>query len=102
MFEPETLFILIPIVALLIPIVSILTRHQRSMAELIHGSHHAQQSQAAAAETQELRAEMASLRESVNTMIVQRDGLPSNGLNPQLGNTPPAYPTEAVRNTDQA
>lgn len=102
MLEPETLGVMIPIVALLIPIVAILTRHQRSMAELIHGSHHAQQNQAAASEIQALRAEMASLRESVNTMIVMRDGLPSNGLNPQLGNTPQAYPTEAVRNTDQA
>lgn len=102
MFEPETLGIMIPIVALLIPIVAILTRHQRSMAELIHGSHHAQQGQAASAELQALRAEVSALRETVNMMIVQRDGLPSNGLNPQLGNTPPAYPTEAVRNTDQA
>lgn len=101
MFEPETLGIMIPIVALLIPIVAILTRHQRSMAELIHGSHHAQQNQAAAAEIQALRAEMASLRESVNMMIVNRDGLPSSSLNPQLGNTPPAFPAEAATNQDR-
>ncbi|HAY13247.1 MAG TPA: hypothetical protein PLB31_09950 [Fimbriimonadaceae bacterium] len=101
MFQPENIAVMIPIVALLIPIVALLTRHQRSMAELIHGSHHAQQGQAASAELQALRAEVSALRETVNMMIVNRDGLPSSGLNPQLGNTPPAFPAEAATNQDR-
>ena len=36
-FGPETLVFLIPICALLIPIIAILTKHQIKMAAIIHG-----------------------------------------------------------------
>ena len=36
-FGPETIGVLIPIFALIIPIVAILTKHQMNMAQIIHG-----------------------------------------------------------------
>ncbi len=36
-FDPSMLGVLIPIIALIIPIVAILTKHQMNMAQIIHG-----------------------------------------------------------------
>jgi hypothetical protein len=54
--------VMIPIFALMIPIVVILTRHQQKMAELMHGQY---QNQLPNAETDELRRQVSELRQLV-------------------------------------
>lgn len=71
---------LIPLLAIAlvfgIPIVAILTSHQRKMAELIHHGQGDHQSQAALMhELQSLRAEMAQLRATVHQQALDLDDL---------------------------
>lgn len=94
MFEPD---FIIPVVAFLITLLIVLTRHQRAMAELIHSTHNAQQNVATATEMQALRAEVASLRESMNATLIHRDDDRHSGLHPQLGVNSAAQTTEDVR-----
>lgn len=68
---------LIPLAAIAfvfgIPIVAILTAHQRKMAELIHGKGNQQHSQEFAymqQQVQELRSEVATLRDRLNEQIL--------------------------------
>lgn len=71
---------LIPLLAIAltfgIPIVAILTSHQRKMAELIHQGQGDHQSQAALMhELQSLRAEVAQLRASMHQQALDLDDL---------------------------
>lgn len=71
----EVLALGIPILALLIPIVAILTAHQRKMAELIHSRQSLPDPS-----VQQLKAEIAELRERVNTQAIQMDNIPRQPL----------------------
>jgi len=94
-FNPESLAVLIPVVALMIPIVKILTSHQQKMAELIHGK---QQEQAQIAplmhEIQSMRAELQHLRESQNVQQIEMDDL--KGLRSGALSNPPSVPNEVT------
>lgn len=82
----EVLALGIPILALMIPIVAILTNHQRKMAEIIHNSH---AGRGDAAEIAALRAEVAELKELVQSQMIAIDGLASRGAL-----TPPRLPEQ--------
>lgn len=63
--------------AFAVPIVAMLISHQRKMAELIHGAHARQSvSEPLAAELRALRAEVAQLRDTVNTSLIRTDAPP--------------------------
>jgi hypothetical protein len=66
--------VLIPITVLLIPIVAILTHHQRKMAEIVH-RHGA--TPAVMAEVERLREEVAHMRNLLNEQTIAVD----NALN---------------------
>jgi len=69
------LALLIPIMALSIPIIAILitafTKHQQRMAEIIHASHAAQQNPA----IDQLRMEVRELKEIVASQAIALDNL---------------------------
>jgi hypothetical protein len=71
---PELLAIFIPIVAMMIPIVAILTKHQQKMAETIH---HGQNvgNQYNAMEVASLRDEVRQLRELSAQQTIAFDNL---------------------------
>ncbi|MCU0315128.1 MAG: hypothetical protein MUC92_00900 [Fimbriimonadaceae bacterium] len=75
MFDPSSIAILIPIVALCIPIVAILTAHQRRMAEIIHANN--AHNVAENSELQALRYEIAQLRELVTSQALAVEQLRS-------------------------
>jgi len=64
--------LLIPICALMIPIVAILTTHQRRMAELIHGS---RQNAISSTELEMLRREVQELKQIVHQQTIAMDGI---------------------------
>lgn len=71
---------LIPIVAILmvfgIPMVAILTHHQRKMAELIHGKNQENQTTGQMLhEVHQLRQEVERLRQSVNEQRIEMDDI---------------------------
>lgn len=70
-----------------IPIVAIVTAHQRKMAEIIHRAHNDPNNQALNqmyAELQHSRAEIAELRDRLNRLELDRDDLTSRLAPPQL------------------
>jgi|SRR5579885_2732283 len=69
---PGTIAVMIPIVALLIPIIRTLTRHQQQMAEIIHS-----RQGAPAAELEAIRQELQSLRMQMNQHTIALDDLRS-------------------------
>jgi hypothetical protein len=72
----EQLAVLIPIIIFMIPIVAILTAHQRKMAEIVHGSNSNQNTNPQAlAETTQMREEMRQLREMMNQQTLAIDNL---------------------------
>ncbi len=64
----ENFVFLIPITALMIPIVAILTQHQRRMAEIMHQNRPQSQHEIA-----ELRREVSQLKEIVTQQALQMD-----------------------------
>jgi hypothetical protein len=60
---------MIPLTIFMIPIIAILTSHQRKMAEIIHA-----QPQVPTAEINALRQEVAELRQLVNQQAIALDG----------------------------
>lgn len=61
-----------------IPIIAILTAHQRKMAEMIHGNQNQNNNHIVGAmmnEIAELRREVAMLRDQVNRSAIETDGL---------------------------
>lgn len=70
----DQLGVLIPVVALMIPIVRTLSSHQLKMAELLHNGQ-SQQTGRLEAQISALHAEVASLREVVNSQTIALDGL---------------------------
>lgn len=90
--NPESVAVLIPIVALMIPIVIVLTRHQQKMAELFH-----QRQTPQPMEIEMLRREVADLRQAVHQQTIQLDNFlqsqaqlhnapQSSGIADRLGN----------------
>ena len=73
-----------------IPIVAILTSHQRKMAEIIHGKNGAKNNDATAlnqailAELQNLRVEVAQIRDSQNQRSIEHD----SSLSQRVGGPP--------------
>ncbi len=84
--NPETLAILIPLLAItlvfLIPIIAIVTTHQRKMAELKAPQH----DEALLAEVARLRQELASVKELVHEQTIYLDD--------QRRLSPPPIPAE--------
>ena len=68
----EAFGVLVPIVALSIPLVKILSRHQTQMAQIIHGQ---SQQNASANETSELKEEVRQLRELMHQQTIALDNL---------------------------
>jgi hypothetical protein len=89
-FPAEILAIFIPITALMIPIVAILTTHQRRMAELYH-SRNPQMDQHAAMQMEAMRREMAELK-----TLIHQQAIAIDNLAPRL--TPPSV-TDRMENT---
>ncbi|CAN1515775.1 hypothetical protein MCEMSE15_00928 [Fimbriimonadaceae bacterium] len=77
MFPVENVAIMIPILALLIPVVAILTKHQQRMAELIHGG---EQNRQSSQEMLALRHEIAELRSLVHQQSIAVDNLVSRSV----------------------
>lgn len=71
---PETFVFLVPITALLIPIVAILVKHQQRMAEIIHGTARQQGD----AEIAQLRSEVYELKQLVHQQMISVDSLVSS------------------------
>jgi hypothetical protein len=71
---PDTLAIFIPIVALMIPIVAILTKHQRAMAEMIYSKSLQPQFNP---EVQALRQEVQDLKQLVHQQAIALDDVSS-------------------------
>ena len=86
----ETIAVGIPIVMLMIPIVAILTHHQRKMAEIIHGrgQNTPQGNPASNPEIAALRAEVYELKQMVQSQLIAMDSLQSTRQA-----TPPPAPT---------
>jgi hypothetical protein len=70
---PEMIAVFIPVIAMCIPIVVVLTKHQQKMAELLHGNQGSN-----AEETYRLRAEVNQLRDLVARQTIALDDLRSS------------------------
>ncbi len=89
MFDLEALIPIVGIAAVFgIPIIAILTGHQRKMAELMAGRQHTVD-QDAVLRIQRLEAEVASLRDTVNAQVLQNDDLRRSISQPA---SPPSVP----------
>lgn len=79
----DIIWVLVPVTALCIPIVAILTRHQQKMAELLR-SGHAQLPQQTQGEIAHLQREVAQLKQIVSQQSILIDDLTDlkKGLNP--------------------
>lgn len=86
----ETVAVGIPILMLMIPIVAILTSHQRKMAEIIHGRGQSapQGTSASNPEIAALRAEVYELKQMVQSQLIAMDSLQS-----ARQSTPPPAPS---------
>ena len=83
----EILAISIPIIMFMIPIVAILTHHQRKMAEIIHRQAGNDASGNMRAEIGSLREEMRELRQLVNQQVIALDSKVSNANPPPLSDS---------------
>lgn len=70
----EIFALLIPITIFMIPIIAILTGHQRKMAEIVHRNQGNANPQTLA-ETAQMREEMRQLRELMNQQTIAIDNL---------------------------
>ena len=80
MFDNGEIILLVPIVALMIPIVKMMTKHQRDMAELHLKAHQTQGlsfQESGSQETAQLRDEVRQLRETVSTLVLKVEDLSS-------------------------
>ena len=74
MFGPDTIWAIIPCMALSIPIIALMQHHQQKMAEIIHGRRHKEVIQG---ELDQMRAELNQLRNMVSTQALALEGLAS-------------------------
>jgi hypothetical protein len=82
----DVFFAMIPIAALMIPIVAILTYHQRKMAEIIHGS---QAQSLPNPEVEYLRREVLELKQIVHQQTIAIDNFKQL---PPRSSSPPQSP----------
>jgi len=80
---------MIPIMALMIPIVAILVHHQQKMAQIIHGSPATGSSRD---EINALRREVQELKELLNQQSIAIDGLQDRRPLPPSITTAPSVP----------
>jgi len=84
--SPEHIGVFIPFVIFLIPIIAILTNHQRRMAEILHRTQNQPQGNVVG-EIQALRYELAQMRDLMHQQSLAIDDLkrtlPSSNLPPQ-------------------
>lgn len=71
MLNPANLGVLVAIVAMLIPIVAILTAHQRKMAEIIHQN----QARQGYGEIETLRQEMRELKQLIHQQAISLEDI---------------------------
>lgn len=71
-FGPEMASVLIPVVALSIPVIKILTKHQAQMTQIIHSQG---QLPSVQSETSELKEEVRQLRELMYQQTIALDNL---------------------------
>lgn len=86
--NPEVVWVFIPICALMIPIIALLTAHQQKMARIVHESHVAASN---AAEIEALKLEVQSLKDIVHQQAIALDD------RPDLRAAPPPSPSIAQR-----
>lgn len=67
--RPEELIILIPLMALAIPIINMLIKHQQRMAEIIHGTANEHSN----VEITQLRREVYELKQMVHQQMIALD-----------------------------
>jgi hypothetical protein len=84
MFSAGSIAILIPVLIFMIPIIAILTSHQRRMAEIVHGGKNGNPGDIDA-----LRREIHELKQLVHQQAISIDNL----LARQQSATPPEIPT---------
>lgn len=75
MLTPQSLVFLVPILALMIPIVAILAAHQRKMAEIVHQSARGHES---SQEIAALRQEIQELKALVHQQAIVLDDAKSS------------------------
>ena len=80
--------VVVPLGVFMIPIIAILTAHQRKMAELMHQ----RQPESSPHELSELRRDVQQLKEIVSQQAIQMDDFLSNQRKLSAG--PPAVPAE--------
>jgi len=73
-FGPDTIWAIIPCMALSIPIIALMQSHQQKMAEIIHGKRHQELVQG---ELDQMRTEINQLRSTVSTQALALEGLAS-------------------------
>lgn len=74
-FGPEMAAVLVPMMVFAIPIVAILTGHQRKMAELMRDQHNQQNNLLGNPEIQTLRSEIYELKDLVRQQTIMIDDL---------------------------
>lgn len=91
MIEEGTVAILVPIIIFMIPIIAILTAHQRKMAEIIHGKNGQNMnpqglnpSYASQQDMAMMREEMRQLRELVQNQTLAIDNLGTRQRNEDI------------------
>ena len=76
--DTEVFALIIPALIFMIPIIAILTAHQRKMAAIIHGGNATDPNAVhpmVVQELQNLRAEVGQLRDTVNRQTLEHDNL---------------------------
>ena len=84
MFGPDTIWVVIPGLALMIPIVALMQHHQRQMAEIIHGGRY---KEAVQGELEEMRSEITQLRTQIATQALALEGLAKRKGLPEANDT---------------
>jgi hypothetical protein len=88
--NPESIAVFVPIIIFMIPIIAILTAHQRKMAEIVHGNRDNNQNLSPHYATQQdlamMREEMRQMRELIHNQTLAIDNLADRKLVDQLSN----------------
>lgn len=81
----DIIWVLVPVTALLIPIVAIFSHHQQKMAQIIHGRQDPEEVAALRAQVEEMRRQLASQSVVLDDIRSQVKGLPSATIQDRLG-----------------
>ncbi len=72
LFDSDVVWVLVPLAALAVPVVKVLSRHQTQMAQIIHGQNQGNPNNQ---ETSEIREEVRQLRELMHQQTIALDNL---------------------------